>query len=355
MTSRTKKFCCCATCLKPLLPEDKYIECSRASCKKLYHIDICIGVAIPVGEDVGSWVCPTCVCETKKGTNKSSASIRCPAQTPDVNITSRPKKNLPQSDFKELTGEIRFLREEMLGLKSNMETIMASSVRFDERIEELLTRLAANDEKVSTLRACYETENASLKQRVVSLEEQINNQAQASLRNQIEIVGIPETPTENLYHVALVAAKKVGVDMVQDDIDWIERAGPRRVSSLVIGDSRSGSSAAHLPRPIVLKLTRRVKRDELLKSAKSRKPVIASDLGVGEQPTKVYFNERLTRENRLLFRETRKRALEAGFKFCWTSNGFINIRRREGSPAIRIRSVEELAVKLRGSSAAVGV
>lgn len=56
---------------------------------------------------------------------------------------------------------------------------------------------------------------------VTQLQNELKAQAQANLRNEVEMVGIPENSSENLYHTVLVAAKKVGIDLEDADIDWV--------------------------------------------------------------------------------------------------------------------------------------
>ncbi|CAG5051590.1 unnamed protein product [Parnassius apollo] len=45
------------------------------------------------------------------------------------------------------------------------------------------------------------------------------------MRNEVEIVGIPENLGENLNYTILVAATKLGVDLEDKDLDWVTRVG----------------------------------------------------------------------------------------------------------------------------------
>lgn len=332
----------CAGCLKEISRKDKSIRCTRVTCNKLFHKDICIGGRAPKDSEIANWICPQCKCESKRGGDNSSTPVRADLQpsasdTADENITYRAKK------VQALTVEIHLLREDMSALRKNMDS---STAIMNERFDDVIKRLTASDERVAFLEARYEAENSALTSRVAKLEGELNLQAQRSLRNQMEIIGLPETTNENLHHIVMVAAKKVGVDLKDEQIDWAERSGPARANPTQYKTIQGTVTTKVQHRPVVVCLTRRAVRDELLKAARARNSTTALDVGVGNQPVKLYFNERLTRENRLLFRESRIRSTQAGFKYCWTSNGFINIRRREGSAAIRIRNYEELAGKL---------
>lgn len=326
----------CAGCLGALRPKDDVVSCTRANCNRSYHKDICVGGSAPRLDELVSWVCPQCKCESKRGGDNTSTPVRGTPCTPD-NVTLRTKKGLPTSDLQELTSEIRFLREEVSSFKAKLGNVSSAMQNLNEQMHQLVARVTISDERVLEMDQRYALETEALKNRVRKLEEQMNSQAQAYHRNEIEIIGIPELPNENLQHIALVAAKKIGADIGESDLDWVLRAGVKKPPS--------SSSAFGFSRPIVMRLIRRSKRDELLKCVKSRKNVTTKDLGVDDQSKRVYFNERLTKENRLLFREARSRAASAGWKFCWTNSGSVFLRKREGSPAILVRSIAELEDK----------
>lgn len=112
---------------------------------------------------------------------------------------------------------------------------------------------------------------------------------------------------------------------------------------MINGDSFGSKSK--WPRPFVVKLMRRRTRDEVIKAAKYRQN-LTSDHFVESPPKKVYLNERLSKENRSLFREARRRCQGFGFKYCWIRNGTVHVRQTENRAAIRLRSIEDLDQKL---------
>ncbi|KAL4721663.1 hypothetical protein ACJJTC_000567 [Scirpophaga incertulas] len=116
-----------------------------------------------------------------------------------------------------------------------------------------------------------------------------------------------------------------------------------RVGPIIRRQSKSPSSPRP-PRPIVLKLLRRRKTEELLKAAKARRNLTTEKL-VDGNPTPIFFNERLTHYNRQLFREARKRSKENQFQYCWIKNGRIYVRKSDGKAAMRIRTAAELGRK----------
>ncbi|XP_059052568.1 uncharacterized protein LOC131847119 [Achroia grisella] len=174
-----------------------------------------------------------------------------------------------------------------------------------------------------------------LKATISSLEKQINSQAQSALRNELEIIGVTETPNENLQHIILQTASKIGVSLTCEDHDWVMRPG----NSYAQGTQTSNKI---IPRPLIVKFMRRAKREDFLKAAKTRRNITSADIEIQGPARKLYFNEHLTKHNRLFFRDTRSRAKESGYKYCWIKNGIVHIRKHEGRPAIKIRNLSDM-------------
>ena len=237
---------------------------------------------------------------------------------PDVETAS------PSSDtLNTLLVEVRLLRQEVGQLTARMDDVSRVN-------EDRLRKLEDQDQEIAALRS-----------QTQELRDQLNFQAQLALRNEVEIAGLPESNNENLPHLVSLIASKVGVSLQDVDVDYINRAGPK-----------TSKRPDNIARPVVVKFIRRAKRDEFLKASKVRRNLSAKDLEFRGSDAKMYVNERLTKENRLLFRDARKRAPAAGFKYCWTHNGEILVRSREGCPAIRIRCHLDLDEKFGAIGAA---
>lgn len=328
----------CSGCLKNTSASSG-ILCSVVSCRKGFCC-LCIDLTRLAPAEKVKWVCPDCcaLLRANKGGDKDNTPVR--GTSDFTNITERKKQSQnPESqntEFKELTGEIRFLREDISLLRASLEEVTVSLSRCHDRLDELGITLSSQEARIARLEDC-EKENIFLKAKVAQLHNDINVQQQHQLRNEIELSGIPETSNESLVHTILVAARKVGVELEDKDIDWTSRVGPRRPPS------ESPETSTRLPRPVVVRLLRRTKRDELLKAAKSRRNVTSVDLDIQGPPLRIFFNERLTKDNRTLFRDARIKCKENGYAQCFCSNGAIFIRKRDGKPATLVRNFDDLA------------
>ncbi|KAL0895491.1 hypothetical protein ABMA27_011601 [Loxostege sticticalis] len=176
----------------------------------------------------------------------------------------------------------------------------------------------------------------------IKLEQEVNAQAQTSLRSEVEIAGMAESARENLIHNVLVMAQKVGIKLEDKDIDSVARAGaPRRPSAGT--ESSDPDARSTLPRPVVVRFTRRWTRDDFIKACKSRRNITSKDILPEGPATKLYVNERLTTVNRSLFRDTRLQARQQGYRHCWTKGGTIYVRAFDGAHAKAVRTPADLA------------
>lgn len=207
---------------------------------------------------------------------------------------------------------------------------------FCKCFDALTSKLLDYDARIRSLEE-KEKENEFLKVQVTQLQDQLNKQMHNSLRRELEILGLSETPNENPYHLALTTANKIGIELEDWDLDYVARSGPPR--------KNEPEDSKRLPRPLLVSFTRKTKREEFLKQAKNRRTLESTDIvGIGPQ-RKVFVNERLTNDTRRLFRIARLWVRDNGYKYCWVRNGTVYIRKREaqhGSPPIQIRNTEDL-------------
>ncbi|KAI5630794.1 hypothetical protein NE865_16493 [Phthorimaea operculella] len=268
----------------------------------------------------------------------------------EVNVAVNTAMATLRSEF---TATTDFISAEQKDTKNNL-------VKIEQKVKALESTNSRLQSEIKTLECRLNNSDIiPLKSQVTQLQTELNSRAQSSLRNELEIAGVMECPNENLHHVALVTARKIGITLEDSDIDWVMRVGAKPKSSPssteIGGDSdheeheENSSSSGPRPRPVVIRFTRRARRDDFLRSSKLRKDLTNQDIEVGNSTMKIYINKRLTKENRQLFRVTRNRAHEAGYKHCWTNNGTVYVRKADGRfyPAIPIRSMADVDDKMR--------
>ncbi|XP_048000832.1 uncharacterized protein LOC125237715 [Leguminivora glycinivorella] len=320
----------CAGCGNPFPKRNEYLACSL--CKLKYDLT-CANIDIKTfgamsTQHKGQWKCQECCCKQPK-TDNTNTPVRLAAasvagaptgsctETLKAEINAKQKKQsaalAPAAEpncklgedekcpdpLASLTAEIQLMRADMGKMNLSLQNMNSTLNKCNERLADLEQRLAQSDNRVRALEE-REGENDILRQRIIQLEDQLNVQAQASLSNEMEIIGVNELPNENRTHIVLTAAIKMGLNLTESDIDSVTRVGPR--------GAKLPELDTKLPRPLVVKFVRRAKRNEFLKAAKSRRNIDTNAIEISGPKRKVFFNERLTKANRELFRNSRSQS-----------------------------------------------
>jgi hypothetical protein len=165
-------------------------------------------------------------------------------------------------------------------------------------------------------------QNDDLKTKINTSNEQIDNIEQYLRVNNIEIVGIPtiENAVEEERVILQVLNSLEDITVTANDIDICHPIPTRRT------DGKS----VH----IVKFISRKMKIDILAEKKRAR--------GFSYHGSPIFINEHLAPNNRKLFADasTKKRELE--YKYLWTRNGFVHMRKSDTSPIIFINNGETL-------------
>lgn len=362
----------CVGCLKTI-DDGQYLRCS--GCQERYDL-LCANVSKEqyvnkmTTLDRNAWQCVLCISKKPK-----TGNINTPVRSAEDNVNRRrggavltPQEQLDKSaleasgagnlgvtvdeklldswDIQSLIVEFRQFREEMKATRMQMEVLNTTMSKLatrvdacDSRIDQLAARLdilecRANDGPVVAERA-----DGSLMETVLQLKAELNERDQELLCNDIEISCIPELKSEGLPHIVMTLANKLGVTLAEQDIVSVVRVG--RLPE----PQDNAQSPQPRPRPIVVRLARRSVRDQLMQAARVRRGATTEGTGLSGPPRRFYVNERLTRENRLLFRRAREIGARLNWRFVWTRDGRVYARQHHGvdAPRHRLRSEADLA------------
>ena len=179
------------------------------------------------------------------------------------------------------------------------------------------------------------SDSSKMKKEISDLRSAIDEQAQYTRRDCLEIRGVPVTTGEDTN----VIVKKIGA-LIDVDINDTDISISHRIPSS--NDGASGSTSFRHP-AIVVKFTNRKNRDLFYKARSKLKSYNTSDIGLGRNgESKIYIQESLTEAKRNLFKSCLKFRKDQKYKFIWTYYGVIYLRRNEHTPASRITSVRDL-------------
>jgi hypothetical protein len=161
----------------------------------------------------------------------------------------------------------------------------------------------------------------------------LNELEQYSRRECVEIQGIPvseESDKQSTNDIVCKIGKLMDVEVVQEDLSVSHR--------LPINKIYKGNRSTPA---IIVKFIRRDVKEAFFRSRNKLKNKSTRDLGY-RVSSPIYINESLTEKNKELLKYCLKTKKELNYKFIWTSNGRIYLRRNEGSSAIHIKNKDEL-------------
>ncbi|CAG9568061.1 unnamed protein product [Danaus chrysippus] len=233
--------------------------------------------------------------------------------------------------------ELISVTREMTSFRLELARINENMVEFHKMVDNIEERVTSVEEKFSSSGV---SKDENLHDIIIQLKANINDREQNSLLNDVQITGVAERSGENVIHLTQAMANKLGMALDSRDIVSAERVGPRRLLTSSEEHSR--------PRPVIVRLARRSLRDDIIKAARVRRGTDTTGVTDGN-PTRVYINEHLTRVNRLLFYKAREEGKRHGWRFVWTREGRIHMRRETDTAVQLIRTENYYLIKIFGS------
>ena len=178
-------------------------------------------------------------------------------------------------------------------------------------------------------------DTAKMNKEISDLRSNIDEQAQYTRRECLEIRGVPVTTGEDTNEIVKKIGALIEVDINDTDISISHRIPLSNNGEAVSIPSRHPA--------IVVKFTNRRIRDCFYKARPKLKSYNISDIGLGRYgENNIFIQESLTEAKRKLFKNCLKFRKEQNYKFIWTYYGVIYLRRNEHTPASRITSVGDL-------------
>lgn len=211
-------------------------------------------------------------------------------------------------------------------LEEKMEELISSVTFMGLQFDDFNKKLDATLLEMNHLR----TENAHIKNvntrltnEILEIKQKIEKIEQTNMGIGIEITGVPKTDNENCITKVKEIAKKLNI-------------------AINVTEASRINQTENKPPLIIAKLETTEMRKKLISASKSQKlnaNMLSSNWKI---ENKIYINERLTKEKRILHSKTRAAGKDHNYKFVWISNGDILIRKNENSKITRIRSTDDI-------------
>ena len=225
---------------------------------------------------------------------------------------------------KSLDIKLQALESAIEGMREGQNSIVNSLSFLNEQFEELKVKT----EKLEKTNKDQEKKNNNLERRLVEINGRLNDLDQYHRRINLEVVGVPEQREEDPEKIVQRLAKLVSPEITARDFDVVHRLG-------------KSSEENKYPRPIIVRFTNRRARNTFYDARKKLKNYSAKDLGY-RSDAKIFINENLIPSTKELLKEVNKARRDAGYKFLWTQNGRICLRKNDKCPPIVINSREDI-------------
>lgn len=254
-----------------------------------------------------------------------------------------------KSDLTKLSDSLKSLHtttEKHGSLIANMETRIKTLESQQSCVPDLMTSIDFTSKEVEDLKntiVSTQAESTKYKQlkdtlcdvqsRISGLQYELNTQHQHDRLLNIEITGVPESKGEILSNLLVKLAGIMNINIAPSDIDNINRVEPRQI-------------VPGRPRSIICKLRTRMLKDSLIAGIRKRRGLTSTDLGFSGTSSSIFVNEHLTVLNKNLLKTAREVAKEKGYKYVWTKNCRIFMRKNDVGPPLLIKTPEDLKRKV---------
>ncbi|XP_047019680.1 uncharacterized protein LOC124646008 [Helicoverpa zea] len=275
------------------------VQC--ASCRK--HLDFSCANVSEVGwrrlgvDRRAQWKCPGC-----RAPSPVLLSPQPPASLDTILSEVRDMKR-QLLDLPSLIHDLRSIKEELSELKKSYD--FSSS-----RLDDFDSRIGALEAKASQLGKLQDTVS-SLQAEVASTKLELSSHDQRSRLNNVEIKGIPLKKDENLFLVVDSICRKIKYSCDKTLINYISRVPIRKSKDKLL---------------VVSFLNRYVKED-FVAAARAVKDLSTADLGFQGAPQRIYVNDHLSVESKMLLNKTKSTAKDKCYEFVWVKHGKIHVRK----------------------------
>lgn len=309
----------CGKCDIELVSKEVIAKC--LVCKQSFH-PACssAGSASFSKSRAKTWKCDGCVSEcgsnvsvkSNEGNEDKESILEAIRQVKiDINKNIDVMNKSVEGKFTEVISSVKALTDEMKIVQVSVSSLEAAQSKLEERCDRL------------------QHENGELQEEVMELRLHLHDSEQHQRAANIEIVGLPVTENENIYTCLQYVAQAIGVSYDRNDVSIAHRL-------------RLYSTKKHAHPPIIVQFISRSVRGEWLAAARSKKGLNAKEVSPDLPESKVYVNEHLTANNKMLLGRARRLQRENKLHFAGYFNGKVMIKPSATGDSIQVTTLYQL-------------
>ena len=216
-------------------------------------------------------------------------------------------------------------------IRSTLEDLTTSASFLSERfdaIEQKVKDLEITADTVQKENNYLRLETLRLSKIIEEMKDNINDMEQYSRRECCEITGIPETPDEDTNDLVIKVGALMDIELDEDDISVSHRLPTPSYASRVAMASSSRPNHTTIQPKIIVKFVRKETKELFYTNRKHLRGKTTADLGLGRYSDNgLFISESLTQRNRMLFKECLAFKRKYNYKYIWTQQGRIYLRK----------------------------
>ena len=255
---------------------------------------------------------------------------------------------------KEEEPSLREIKSMLVNIQATMATIVEENKNFRKELVDLKTAVDFNDNELRQLKKDHQKTsemNTMLKKELEKTKKELNNTKkvlqdqedetqnlwfsldsleQYTRKNSLEFHGIPECLYANAQDVVISVAKKIDVDIEEDDIEIVHKLQRKKGN-----------------KPIIAKFCSHKTKAKIYRERSKLRNVKVSDIfphysPADESLNRIYINENLTTFRRDLLSKALKKRKEKILSSVWTLDGKIFAKTSSDEEPIKIQSEADL-------------
>lgn len=241
-------------------------------------------------------------------------------------------KNMFQAFLDTQTTRLDALENHIAEIKAQVYNTNTTNKELEKSINFMSNKLEQLEQKISDM----EDQRKNTQTQILNIDNKCESMEKSYKKTWIEIRNVPKKPNETkevLFGYIQSLTKYIKYDVQTSDIRDVFRMPSKAEKDNSI---------------LIAELSNTLVKSKILNSARSFNKTYsgsqlnASHLGMTGDKSRIYLAESLTTKTRRLHFLARELAKSQGYQFCWTSNGNVFIRKREGAPYVAIRSEEQI-------------
>lgn len=247
-------------------------------------------------------------------------------------------EQLIQNEFKKFEKKILLMMESKLGEKfdkmiSKVDDLTTSVSFLNKELEDVKKENKEIKEEIQSLKKRNDfltKEIESVKTTSLGAAIKVNEMDNHLRLNNVELHGIPGTVNEKVSDTALQVLKIVDPSIVESDIEMVKR----------LKNVNNKDGTLRVVNPILVKFKSREKRFAVISNRRKLAKVDFKQFNINTSA--VYVNENLTAVSKSLFYKASVLKKEKNWKYLWTSNGNILLKKHDSATASVIRDESDL-------------